>query len=50
MQCITPSATLFPVQQANGVGGSWWSQNFCSGNDSDSVNIVMTEIQTTLDK
>lgn len=38
------------VRQANGVGGSWWGENFCSGNDSDSVNVVMTEIQTTLDK
>ncbi|KAL6772376.1 hypothetical protein ACKKBG_A29975 [Auxenochlorella protothecoides x Auxenochlorella symbiontica] len=39
----------FPKVKANGVGGSWWKQNFCAGNDSQSINIVMTELQTTLD-
>ena len=32
-----------------GVGHSWWGEQFCSGNDSDSINIVTTELQTTLD-
>lgn len=36
--------------QANGVGGSWWKENFCSGTDNSSINVVMTEIQDTLNK
>lgn len=36
--------------QANGVGGSWWRENFCSGDDDQSINIVMTELQDTLTK
>lgn len=31
-----------------GVGHSWWQQQFCSGNDSSSINIVTTELNTTL--
>ena len=32
-----------------GVGHSWWGQQFCSGNSSQSINIVTTELQATLD-
>lgn len=31
-----------------GVGHSWWREQFCSGNDSTSINIVMTELESTL--
>ena len=39
----------FPHVKANGVGHSWWQQQFCSGNDSSSINIVMTELNQTLE-
>lgn len=31
-----------------GVGHSWWGEQFCSGNDTDSINIVTTELNATL--
>lgn len=31
-----------------GVGHSWWGTQFCSGNTSDSINIVTTELNDTL--
>ena len=34
--------------KASGVGHSWWKEQFCSGNTSDSVNLVMTELNSTL--
>lgn len=34
--------------KAVGVGHSWWQQQFCSGNDSNAVNIVLTQINDTL--
>ena len=34
--------------KAVGVGHSWWQQQFCSGSDSSSVNIVLTQMDTTL--
>lgn len=35
--------------QANGVGASWWPAQFCAGTDSSSVNVVMTELASTLE-
>ena len=40
---------VFPRVKANGVGHSWWQEQFCSGNSSDSINIVMTELNQTLE-
>jgi len=34
--------------KAVGVGHSWWQQQFCSGADSSSVNIVLTKMNSTL--
>ena len=34
--------------KAVGVGHSWWKEQFCSGNDSSAINIVMTELNSTL--
>ena len=34
--------------KAVGVGHSWWQQQFCSGSDSKSVNIVLTQMNSTL--
>jgi len=34
--------------KAVGVGHSWWQQQFCSGADSSSVNIVLTQMNSTL--
>ena len=34
--------------KAAGVGHSWWQQQFCSGSDSNSVNIVLTQLNKTL--
>ena len=39
----------FPRVKANGVGHSWWQEQFCAGNSSDSINIVMTELNQTLE-
>jgi hypothetical protein len=36
--------TMFDRVKASGVGHSWWKEQFCSGNDSTAVNLVMTEI------
>ncbi|KAL4431088.1 hypothetical protein ABPG75_006344 [Micractinium tetrahymenae] len=41
--------SAFPHVKASGVGHSWWRQQFCAGNTSDSINIVMTELKPTLD-
>ena len=30
-----------------GIGHSWWQQQFCAGNDSRAVNIVLTELDQT---
>lgn len=32
-----------------GVGHSWWGPQFCSGNSSDAINIVTTELNSTLE-
>lgn len=34
--------------KAVGVGHSWWQQQFCSGADSSSANIVLTQMNSTL--
>jgi FAD/FMN-containing dehydrogenase len=39
----------FPKVKAVGVGHSWWKEQFCAGNTSDAVNIVVTELQPGLD-
>eukprot|EP01023_Acetabularia_acetabulum_P039969 TRINITY_DN38623_c0_g1_i1.p1 TRINITY_DN38623_c0_g1~~TRINITY_DN38623_c0_g1_i1.p1 ORF type:complete len:373 (-),score=54.85 TRINITY_DN38623_c0_g1_i1:47-1165(-) len=31
-----------------GVGHSWWKESFCSGNDTNSINIVMTEFENVI--
>jgi hypothetical protein len=41
--------TMFDRVKASGVGHSWWKEQFCSGNDSKAINLVMTEIKSTLD-
>ena len=35
--------------KAVGVGHSWWQEQFCSGDDENAVNLVMTELKSTLD-
>lgn len=40
--------TLFDRVKANGVGHSWWMQQFCSGSNDTDINIVMTEFNDTL--
>jgi FAD/FMN-containing dehydrogenase len=39
----------FEFVQAVGVGHSWWQEQFCSGDDENAVNLVMTELKSTLD-
>ena len=34
--------------KASGIGHSWWGSQFCSGNDSQAINIVTTELNNTL--
>eukprot|EP00889_Picochlorum_renovo_P008862 jgi/Picre1/35892/NNA_003350.t1 len=41
--------TSFEFVQAVGVGHSWWQEQFCSGDDENAVNLVMTELKSTLD-
>jgi hypothetical protein len=38
---------MFPRVKAAGLGHSWWSEQFCAGNTSSALNIVMTELDTT---
>lgn len=38
----------FERVSAVGVGHSWWKEQFCSGSDEKSVNIVMTELDNIL--
>lgn len=33
--------------QAVGVGHSWWKEQFCAGDDRQSINIVTTEMEDT---
>lgn len=40
--------TMFPHVRGSGVGHSWSTGQFCSGNDSSAINIVMTELQNVL--
>eukprot|EP00887_Chlorella_sp_A99_P005590 scaffold1.g5590.t1 len=42
--------TMFPRVKAVGGGDSWWKEQFCAGNDSNSINIVMTELTPTLNQ
>lgn len=37
-----------PSAQANGVGGSWWAEQFCAGTDDRALNVVLTELEGTL--
>ncbi|PSC73742.1 L-gulonolactone oxidase [Micractinium conductrix] len=39
----------FPRVKAAGVGASWWTEQFCAGDDANSINIVTTELKSTLD-
>jgi hypothetical protein len=40
---------MYPRVKASGMGHSWWKEQFCSGNSSQAVNIVTTEMQAVLD-
>lgn len=40
--------TMFPLVRGSGVGHSWSTGQFCSGNNSSAINIVMTELQNVL--
>ncbi len=39
----------FEFVKAVGVGHSWWQEQFCSGDDENAVNLVMTELKSTVD-
>ena len=39
---------MFPHVKGVGVGASWWQEQFCAGNDSSAIDIVMTELTPTL--
>jgi hypothetical protein len=41
--------SMFPHVKASGVGHSWWKEQFCSGADDKSINLVMTELKPTVD-
>ena len=41
--------TMFPSVKAVGNGHSWWKESFCAGNNSQSIDIVMTEFKPVLD-
>ena len=41
--------TMFPKVKAVGSGHSWWKEQFCAGNDSQAINLVMTELSNVLD-
>ena len=40
--------TNFDRVKGVGVGHSWWKEQFCSGEDDKSINLVMTELESTL--
>ena len=40
---------MYPKVKAVGNGHSWWREQFCAGNDSQSLDLVMTELKGTLD-
>ena len=40
---------LYPRVKASGIGHSWWAEQACAGNTSSAVNVVMTELQSTLE-
>ncbi|PSC73887.1 L-gulonolactone oxidase [Micractinium conductrix] len=46
---IQQMVTAFPRVKASGVGHSWWTEQFCAGDDANSLNIVTTELKSTLD-
>jgi hypothetical protein len=48
VQDVQTLVTMFPKVRANGVGHSWSTEQFCSGNDPNSINIVMTELEAVL--
>ena len=41
--------TTYDQVKAVGVGHSWWQEQFCAGADERAADIVMTELQSTLD-
>ena len=47
MEELQSLVSLFPRVKASGVGHSWWGDMFCSGDDEDSVNVLLTEIEPT---
>ncbi|MCJ1422974.1 hypothetical protein MMC29_000855 [Sticta canariensis] len=47
-QDILSMISYYDKVKGVGIGHSWWQQQFCSGNDSLSINIVTTELNTTL--
>lgn len=48
--CFGPAThrTAGTCSQANGVGGSWWAEQFCAGTDNRALNVVLTELESTL--
>ena len=38
----------FKYVRASGVGHSWWQEQFCAGNTSEAIQIVMTELPEVL--
>jgi hypothetical protein len=44
---LTLQVSMFSRAKAAGLGHSWWSEQFCAGNTSTALNIVMTELDTT---
>lgn len=41
--------TMFDRVKAVGVGHSWNKEQFCSGSDDRSIDIVMTELKPVVD-
>jgi hypothetical protein len=37
--------SAYPRVKANGLGHSWWQEQFCSGNTSTALNMMMTSIE-----
>jgi len=47
MEALLSLVAAFPRVKGVGVGHSWWQQQFCAGNTSDAINIVLTEMPAT---
>ena len=47
-QQLADIVTAFPAVKGVGVGHSWWQQQFCSGNTTEAVGIVLTDLPQVL--